>query len=664
MGAAPSVASQKNKLYQQIFTALDLDANHVLEAVELTNIFAALTAANIDPSEVQRLIQTKESTAEPAEPAIATASTTKNSGLSFKELASWFQSQDFPLETLEALLLAVQYGFKVPPKAAPQSGDTVLIVGAGPSGLHMAHLLQKKGVKSILLESTHRVGGKSYTLTDANGVPHEMGTCYIHPEYHVPKALFKEFGLDDDVLVRPGGRKAMTDVFTSNTKTHEAKHKTSVGMWMLGVNEEIWLGKNYDAFPDELAALPMLNALKKYQKAQRKAFGHKKFSFPGCLPPRPTPAQWELMNMTFLEFLKKNDCVGISPLLLIGHTIQGYGLLDTLPAFYGLMWFTADLAESFIRYKKDTKRNEPVLRMLKCGWSAIWQQMVKQDDLDVRLGHKVTKITRRPDGVTCEGVTTDGSPFIVDGSHVFLACAFSSLTDVMQLSDTERELFSELQCACLTTTLYEIDPPQRQCALAYWPDRLTTDTTDHPRIPGILYGERYCHLSLFHNENGTEAEFPPTKHPLVAESAEELDLSEAALKGEKQARIGYQYLDRGVGRGPDGEVDANALLERLQVNFEEDGITGVQIRKQYTWDYFYRFDQAGLERGGPWAIISQQGINRTFYIGASACFESVNDVTNYNLLLMRHFYPAPPQKEDSDDGGDDGENNTVTTPDK
>ena len=57
------------------------------------------------------------------------------------------------------------------------------IVGAGPAGIHMALLLKQKGFKNIeILESSDRIGGKSYTIMH-RGVPHEMGTCYVAPDY-------------------------------------------------------------------------------------------------------------------------------------------------------------------------------------------------------------------------------------------------------------------------------------------------------------------------------------------------------------------------------------------------------------------------------------------------------------------------------------------------
>merc|ERR1712048_909999 len=111
-------------------------------------------------------------------------------------------------------------------------------------------------------------------------------------------------------------------------------------------------------------------------------------------------------------------------------------------------------------------------------------------------------------------------------------------------------------------------------------------------------------------------------------------------KGFKQVRCSYQFLDVGVGRDKQGKVDADALREQLESTLSAQGVTGVRILGQYPWDYFYQFSQEDLVKGLPWELVEMQGNNRTFYIGSSACFESVNDVTNYNVMLAEHFFES------------------------
>lgn len=100
----------------------------------------------------------------------------------------------------------------------------------------MASLLKQAGYKSIvLLERTHRVGGKSYTnyrdlptttkpcvqkkdpatgiVDTSQCIAHEMGTCFLHNGYHTVRDLVKKYGLTPEIA--PEGR-AMFSHFAKN----------------------------------------------------------------------------------------------------------------------------------------------------------------------------------------------------------------------------------------------------------------------------------------------------------------------------------------------------------------------------------------------------------------------------------------------------------------
>ena len=87
-----------------------------------------------------------------------------------------------------------------------------------------------------------------------------------------------------------------------------------------------------------------------------------------------------------------------------------------------------------------------------------------------------------------------------------------------------------------------------------------------------------------------------------------------------------------------GKVDDSRLLKVLEESLSSQGDTGVKIMKQYPWNYFYHFSQKDLDQSMLWDLAAMQGDNRTFFIGASAVFESVHDVTNYNKTVFDHFF--------------------------
>ncbi|CAF3817204.1 unnamed protein product, partial [Rotaria sp. Silwood1] len=56
----------------------------------------------------------------------------------------------------------------------------VLIIGAGISGLEAARLLQKNGIKTLILEARNRTGGRIWSIRSKNDHILEMGATFIH----------------------------------------------------------------------------------------------------------------------------------------------------------------------------------------------------------------------------------------------------------------------------------------------------------------------------------------------------------------------------------------------------------------------------------------------------------------------------------------------------
>ena len=88
-------------------------------------------------------------------------------------------------------------GEPFPSIPGPSPSDRVCIVGAGPSGLHMALMLKRRGYTDLTIyEKSGRVGGKSYDI-NYRGVSNPLGTVFLEPSYFdnfVP--LAREFGAE------------------------------------------------------------------------------------------------------------------------------------------------------------------------------------------------------------------------------------------------------------------------------------------------------------------------------------------------------------------------------------------------------------------------------------------------------------------------------------
>lgn len=71
----------------------------------------------------------------------------------------------------------------------------VVVVGAGLSGLTAAHRLQQQGVSVLVLEASHRVGGRTINLEIAPGVVVDGGAQWIGAKHTRMFSLLNELGL-------------------------------------------------------------------------------------------------------------------------------------------------------------------------------------------------------------------------------------------------------------------------------------------------------------------------------------------------------------------------------------------------------------------------------------------------------------------------------------
>jgi hypothetical protein len=486
--------------------------------------------------------------------------------------------------------------------AAPQfqKHHRIAVIGAGPAGIHMASLLKKRGYDNVtILEKTNRIGGKSYTW-HRDGVPYEMGTCFLHNGYHRIKQLARSYGLREDI--HPEGRAIFPEGAAPNSGSLELDE------FVAGEVYKDWQQRcrRWKKLPATLVQFRLLKAIWDYQKLYRHLLGT--LRLPYGIPLHLSGDVLARIDMTFLEFLQQNNLNPLIGVLRIAQAAQGYGYLETTPTYYGLCWATPELlmglTKQFIGLKKIT-------RMLPDGYETLWRTMAEKDELSIKLNAAIHSIKRQlPEGrITIEYTDTKGERQIEVYDFLILAINLRSALGIIEdPSETEKRLFSALKGFTLTTTLYESDPmpgfstPDYDKAIAYFPQAL---------IPG--HANEWCadrnDRHIFATVNGLVKRF------------------------DRQVRVAFQFSDEDPpGRALFGKDDR--IAEKLQASWAERGVVNPRIIKQFSWPYFMHFPGEAIRSGCYNQLFACQGRFKTWYAGASASFESVNHVVNYNHALI------------------------------
>eukprot|EP00434_Breviolum_minutum_P000958 symbB.v1.2.000843.t1/scaffold37.1/size397765/15 len=474
----------------------------------------------------------------------------------------------------------------------------IVIVGGGPAGIHMSAILAAAGYKHVtLLEAENEVGGKSLTIFDPSepDVPQEMGTCYLTPMYTLFRKVMNYYDPENGEIEFSGDREVFGVVVPDEEK-RKYTEGMSYGDWVNAVAERICCPSWLWCCPDSCCCITVNAAFLKYLKLHNDIFGYYSYGMP------PKPKDWSKINMTASEFLKQNGIEVLEPIFIYSQQVQGYGLLDSIPAFYLLWWNHPDVVRETLKSIFGLAPDVPGLGILKKGFQSVWKHIKEKHSSEVNYitGARVTEIKRLP---TVEvKYIREGREYMVQGDIFINAVSLYQFRHLIKDLDPEEEaIFSKLTQSTITTTLYKGKAVPHEHSVEIWFGRMGYLTPS-----GV--GQFYCH------RNSRLA----TDSPQVAPDGREL-------------RVAYQYMTRPKEVG-DEEKLAVALKEGLKTYAGEPE---VEIVLQKVWTYMPRFQGNGLVEECPWKILSLQGQRNTFYIGSSVCFESALDQVTYNIMLGR-----------------------------
>ena len=294
---------------------------------------------------------------------------------------------------------------------------------------------------------------KSLTVNRGYIEIYNIGTCYMHPEYELVRDIIKKYDPEN---------KEMT--IDSNV-FDEDKLTGGVGLtdFILDKIEEMVITNKLlrAIVPDFISGgIKLIKSIKNYREGYMATFGTDLHLTNGYGFP-PKPKDMSVLNMTYLEWLKKYKCEGLIPTLLYTTTTQAYGELDKIPAFYGLFWNRPDLLEHLIDLAEQAKasaKGEIFHPMLYNGFESIWQKVVEKENLNVRFNTNITGINRNIDDSNKPIEIKLDNDEIIECDVLFMAVdqriSVKLFTDCTQ---QERDVFSNLTPFTMVTTLYSND---------------------------------------------------------------------------------------------------------------------------------------------------------------------------------------------------------------
>ena len=277
---------------------------------------------------------------------------------------------------------------------------TVVVIGAGPSGLAAARELERAGHRVTVLEEQETVAGKCQSV-DIDGRAYDLGGHICTNRYQRTAELVAEL----DVETERTSRYRVLDV--------EGQTATRQAMSFLGSG-----------------------AFLRYQALREREFP--RIAEPGLAHSA------RVLAAPVGHWLAEHGLESMAESFGTGYTAAGYGYLDDdMPALY------------FVKYAEMTGLLSQGPELLghtgaftiAGGFATLWRQ-VAQELKDVRCAVRVESVERHPGGVR---VRTDSGPLEAD--DLVLAVALDRILPVLDATDEERGLAARIRSNDYHTTL-------------------------------------------------------------------------------------------------------------------------------------------------------------------------------------------------------------------
>ncbi len=284
------------------------------------------------------------------------------------------------------------------------------------------------------------------------------------------------------------------------------------------------------------------------------------------------------------------------PIFRLFQTAQGYGYLESIPTFYGLIWCnpnTIHMIKQQILGKVTRGGTKTNAYLLSTCFESLIRLLSGQIRASIKLSSKVTRVQR-----TSHGVQVRVNNQEENYDLLVVACPPTALQGILDFTPEEHELFRDLDEGFrFASYLIECEVPSPRKGIITYPSAL------QPHKSTVVMTLR--HSKHFFPENSN-----PSK--LFVSYCYDLPIHSSTAAWEEACLHALQQ----------------ALPEGRFVIHAKGPTTGNESL------YFPHFNANGILEGAPWKLLELQGKNQTLFIGGSSIFESINAIIDYNDLLI------------------------------
>ncbi|KAJ9139715.1 hypothetical protein P3X46_030424 [Hevea brasiliensis] len=291
------------------------------------------------------------------------------------------------------------------------------IVGAGPSGISAAYALARLGYDDVtILEKHHTVGGMCESV-EIEGKIYDLGGQVL-AKNSAPVIFHLAKESDSELEEMDSHKLALIDSSTGKCEDNKVAD-------------------------DYVSVISLTLELQDKAKGSGRIGVHAVSEFASDLTP---------------EYLECRGLKSIPKSVAYGYTASGYGYPQDMPYAY---------IHEFTRTSMAGK-----IRRFRGGYTSLWQKVIKSLPIEVHCNTEVLAIKRNSDGVSVDIKNSNGEFKVMEFDKIIISGAFpfkngktyrsppsnvtESETEVMDLNELERELFSKVQTIDYYTTLLKI----------------------------------------------------------------------------------------------------------------------------------------------------------------------------------------------------------------